>query len=438
MSAHLVALLSLLTTVHGQVEEAHPPAFLGVAVTALSESLAAQLGVPGGALVVEVIPDSPAAGVLRPHDVIVGLGDDSVVSPAAFSGAIRSRHPGDAIRLTLRRDGALIVVDVTLGGRQEVALPQLPPPAKKAPGFLGVGYGAVSGVLAVHLRLEAGHGVVVGDVFPGSAADKAGLRQYDVLVSIDAYDIQGVEDFVRLLGERHAGEELRVEFFHAGERKELSIVLDARPDRSLLPTRRRPPPGWDSPMDPHRKRSFFRGALRYWRPDGTVEELEIPDLFLDTEGLQKELERHLRQFEDQFSLEDLHGQLHGFLKGFDLDGDFGARGLDLDVEIDPGALGLFGRRSAEERTAVLTQRDGDLEITVREENGETTVTVRGGDVVIENQPVDELGELEPGLRARVEKLLKLLPSAATPALDPPSTPKPELPVLPRADKALKI
>ena len=437
MQPHLLTLLSLLTTVHGQVEEAQPPAFLGVAVTRLTATLAAQLGVEGGALVVEVVPDSPAADVLRPHDVIVGLEGEPVVSPAAFSEAIRARQAGDVVRLTLRRDGALVDVEATLRGHEKAAPTQPPAPAKKSPGFLGVGYGAVPEVLAVHLRLKAGHGVVVGDIFPESAAEKAGLRQHDVIVAIDAYDVQGAEDFVRLLGERQAGDELRVEFFHAGELKELTIVLGARPDSSLVTRRRRPPPGWDSPMDPHRRRSFFRGALRYWRPDGTVEEFKIPDLYLDIEGLQKGLESRLRQFEEEFSLEELRGHVRDLMKDFDLDGDFGERGFDLDVEVDPGALGLFGSESTEKRSASLTQRDGDLEITVRQEDGETTVSVKdGGDVVIENRPVDQLDELEPTLRARVQKLLKLLPSAEIPPSDPPS--KPALPVLPKGDSAIKI
>ncbi len=67
---------------------------------------------PRGILVTTVTPNVPAARVLEPQDVIVAADGVPVRTPAQLRREIGRRKPGDAVRLTIRRDGK--AADVTV------------------------------------------------------------------------------------------------------------------------------------------------------------------------------------------------------------------------------------------------------------------------------------------------------------------------------------
>jgi Lon-like protease len=84
-----------------------------------------------GAEIVTVDPSLPAAPLLQPGDVVVGIGaagtdvagtgaagtgDRPVRSSADMVAAIRERAPGDVIHLRMERDGQPVEVDAPLGG----------------------------------------------------------------------------------------------------------------------------------------------------------------------------------------------------------------------------------------------------------------------------------------------------------------------------------
>jgi putative serine protease PepD len=66
-----------------------------------------------------IVPDGPAdqAG-LQAGDVILEIDGNPVEGSSELIVAIRSRSPGDTVRLTVRRDGSEQVVDVTLGATE--------------------------------------------------------------------------------------------------------------------------------------------------------------------------------------------------------------------------------------------------------------------------------------------------------------------------------
>jgi len=76
---------------------------------------------PRGVLVTSVYTDVPAAKVLEPTDVIIGVNGVSVVTPAQLRREISGVEPGDDVRLTVRRGDK--VSDVTV---ETVADPQDP------------------------------------------------------------------------------------------------------------------------------------------------------------------------------------------------------------------------------------------------------------------------------------------------------------------------
>jgi S1-C subfamily serine protease len=113
----------------GSVEHA----YLGVGVASLSDSVAAELGVPAGAMVTEVRQGTPAAeaglraadgsamvdGQSYPTggDVITAVDGTAIADGADLQAAVDAKRPGDTVSITYTRDGASTTIQVSLGTR---------------------------------------------------------------------------------------------------------------------------------------------------------------------------------------------------------------------------------------------------------------------------------------------------------------------------------
>jgi C-terminal processing protease CtpA/Prc len=93
-------------------------AFAGVVTQNISSGLASYFKVEQGALISEVVKNSPAetAG-LKAGDVIVKIGDDKIEDEGDVSTAIHKHKPGDAVDFTIARDGQTSTIKVTLSER---------------------------------------------------------------------------------------------------------------------------------------------------------------------------------------------------------------------------------------------------------------------------------------------------------------------------------
>jgi S1-C subfamily serine protease len=92
--------------------------YLGVLTTDLSPEDAGRFDLPvdSGALVMQVVPGSPAreAGV-RKGDIITALSNARILSYGDLLGALRDHEPGDRVTLTIFRNGDEKMLEVTLG-----------------------------------------------------------------------------------------------------------------------------------------------------------------------------------------------------------------------------------------------------------------------------------------------------------------------------------
>jgi PDZ domain-containing protein len=80
-----------------------------VALKALGYNVAAN---PDGALISSVIAKTPAAGKLRPTDVIVAVEGKPVRTPGQLRAQMKLHRPGDHVRLTVRGSGGLRTVTI--------------------------------------------------------------------------------------------------------------------------------------------------------------------------------------------------------------------------------------------------------------------------------------------------------------------------------------
>lgn len=100
----------------GAPAEMEKVAFLGVSTGPVSPTLAAQLGLtPGAGLVVnQIVPASPAAGVLQVHDILVKLDDQLLIEMNQLAVLVRSHKEGDEVTVTYLRGGKQATARVKL------------------------------------------------------------------------------------------------------------------------------------------------------------------------------------------------------------------------------------------------------------------------------------------------------------------------------------
>jgi len=95
-------------------------AFLGIGTVTLTPDISARLGlnVDRGAIVQTIEPGSAADGAgMLVTDVVVGLDGAPVTSPADVNRVIRSKKPGDKVKVDIVRDGKKQSLQATLGQR---------------------------------------------------------------------------------------------------------------------------------------------------------------------------------------------------------------------------------------------------------------------------------------------------------------------------------
>jgi serine protease Do len=171
--------------------------WLGVQIQAIDEDLAKSLKMADtkGALVSDVTPGSPAAEAgLKAGDVIRSVDGTPVESSSDLSSRVAAMRPGARVGLDVLRDGADRKIDVRLGTFPDEDAPQ----ASTAEGRnrLGMALRTLTPDVAQGLDLPSdAHGVVVVQVEPGSLADAAGLRERDVIVSVDGRPVTDVGAF---------------------------------------------------------------------------------------------------------------------------------------------------------------------------------------------------------------------------------------------------
>jgi serine protease Do len=90
--------------------------FLGIETAAAEPALAKQLNLPRdtGLVVREIVPDSPASGVLEPYDILTKFQDQILIESRQLAVLVRARQPGDEVQLSLIRGGKELTVKVKL------------------------------------------------------------------------------------------------------------------------------------------------------------------------------------------------------------------------------------------------------------------------------------------------------------------------------------
>jgi len=95
-------------------------------------------------------------------------------------------------------------------------------------GEIGVHAQTIDPILASALDLSVDRGVLIGDVFPGSAAAEAGLRVGDVVVSLNAKPMENGRQFDVNLYSRRAGDAVSLGIVRGDERRRVLVTVAER------------------------------------------------------------------------------------------------------------------------------------------------------------------------------------------------------------------
>jgi len=95
--------------------------------------------------------------------------------------------------------------------------------------YLGIASETVDQYLAATYRLPVNTGVVVYYVGPGSPADKAGLREYDVITHFNGKEITTKEDLLEAIHSSNIGEDVAITFVRGNSTKTTSVHLTKSP-----------------------------------------------------------------------------------------------------------------------------------------------------------------------------------------------------------------
>ena len=168
---------------------------LGVIVQDLTPDLAGALDIDAnsGALISQVLPDSAAADAgLKEGDVVTAVNGRSIDSAGDLRNEIGLSRAGEKVELEYLRDGDRLVQEVVI--RAVEAEISFTNPASK---YLE---GATLGESS-----EDKMGVVVLKVEPGSGAWHSGLRDDDIILSINRVRIQSLDDVENAVARNASG-----------------------------------------------------------------------------------------------------------------------------------------------------------------------------------------------------------------------------------------
>jgi len=178
--------------------------WLGARMQSLDSELAIGLGLetPRGALVTEVAPQSPAerAG-LQAGDVITAIDAMPVQDPDAVNYRIATLPIGTAANFSVMRNGAALDLALDVAG---------PPTRENAEveitgntRFAGATAAELDPALADSLGLAfSAQGVAITAVAPGSFADRLGLDEGDIILSLNGIAIRDIETFRQIASQR--------------------------------------------------------------------------------------------------------------------------------------------------------------------------------------------------------------------------------------------
>lgn len=240
----------MVTPVRAQIARTINQAFNHQPILSL-QAQGIQLKTEKGVLVAGVFQDSPAdkAGIVR-GDILLSVDGQDVNKVADLTGILAKHKAGDALQFAVQHGDSQKTVSVTLAEppaqnstQNNNAQPTNPMPKwfQGSGPYLGiVPVGAGEGLGRIE-RFEFGTnaahpGAYITEVAAGSPAEKAGLKQGEVITSVDGTAIDKQNSLSSLLANHKPGDTVKLAVTAAdGTSRDVSVTLGDNPQKQGSP-----------------------------------------------------------------------------------------------------------------------------------------------------------------------------------------------------------
>lgn len=174
--------------------------FLGASAQTMSPQMMQAFGLTGqprGAVVIDVLPDSPAArsGLLR-GDIILEVNDEPLEDSRALSLKISMTAPGTTVKLKVFREDKFVELAPTLTELQEKTVAaEVAERDAHGPRFGLTVVGLTPAVLRALGLPSDTQGVIVSNVEAASIAEQAGLRMGDIIQEVNRTPVASLGEY---------------------------------------------------------------------------------------------------------------------------------------------------------------------------------------------------------------------------------------------------
>ena len=199
--------------------------WLGVSIQEVTRDLAEALGmeIPKGALISQVIEDSPAekAGLLE-RDVIIEFDGANIFYQGDLPQTVGTVKPGSKVEAIVLRDGKQKVIQVEVGELSETnEVAKSPKKSQRSP--LDIRVRNLS--FEEKSQKDIIFGVIVEEVELNGLAAKIGIRKGDIITSIGKVKIRNVKEFLRSLEAVERDKTIDIGLMRNGNQRFLTLRL---------------------------------------------------------------------------------------------------------------------------------------------------------------------------------------------------------------------
>jgi serine protease Do len=204
--------------------------WLGVSIQEVTQNLAKQFGLSEakGALVSEVIPDSPAAAAgLKSGDVIVSYDGRSVESPQVLRNSVAQTAIGKTVKLEVLRENKKQTFNIKITEQPKEVAQSGEEETIEGEGSAAGKTSALSGLEVRNITAEIARqlglpptttGVVVTNVAPSSPAAVAGIEPGDTILEVNRQPIKSIADLKRVTAKLPKNENVLVRINRQGNK----------------------------------------------------------------------------------------------------------------------------------------------------------------------------------------------------------------------------
>lgn len=202
--------------------------WLGISIQDVDKDLASSFGLdkPRGALVAQLVPNSPSKTVLQDGDIILAFNGSDIKKSSDLPHLVGATPAGSICTVKVLRDRKEKTVSLKLGELPDDPLQQAAakPGKTVSDNVLGVVVETIDAQLRKELAINGG--VVVREVTPDSPADVTGLIPGDVITQLGLVAISTEMDFKKQMALLPKGSPQAIRFFRRGQPVFRTILVE--------------------------------------------------------------------------------------------------------------------------------------------------------------------------------------------------------------------